>query len=103
MRICAIALHGRKHLLRGDFATLTPRRPQDFNNITAEKSTSALDHRNRLTYTAVYDVPLFQHDHNWFKHNIIGNFKISGERMPRAIGVTRADALYPSSKPFWKE
>jgi len=26
-----------------------------------------------------------------------------GERMPRDIGVTRADALYPSSKPFWKE
>jgi len=24
-----------------------------------------------------------------------------GERMPR--GITRADALYPSSKPFWKE
>jgi len=25
------------------------------------------------------------------------------ERMPRDIWVTRADALYPSSKPFWKE
>jgi hypothetical protein len=25
------------------------------------------------------------------------------ERMPRDIGITRADALYPSSKPFWKE
>jgi len=25
------------------------------------------------------------------------------ERMPRDVGVTRADALYPSSKPFWKE
>ena len=25
------------------------------------------------------------------------------ERMPRDIGITRADALYPSSKPFRKE
>jgi hypothetical protein len=25
------------------------------------------------------------------------------ERMPRDIGITRADALYPCSKPFWKE
>ena len=25
------------------------------------------------------------------------------ERMPRDIGVTRAAAPYPSSKPFWKE
>jgi hypothetical protein len=25
------------------------------------------------------------------------------ERMPRNIGITPADALYPSSKPFWKE
>jgi hypothetical protein len=25
------------------------------------------------------------------------------ERMPRDIGITRADALCPSSKPFWKE
>jgi hypothetical protein len=24
------------------------------------------------------------------------------ERMPRDIGVTRAAALYPSSKPLWK-
>jgi hypothetical protein len=25
------------------------------------------------------------------------------KRMPRDIGITGADALYPSSKPFWKE
>jgi hypothetical protein len=25
------------------------------------------------------------------------------ERMPREIGVTRAAALYPNSKPRWKE
>jgi len=26
-----------------------------------------------------------------------------GERMRRDIGITRADAIYPSIKPFWKE
>jgi hypothetical protein len=26
-----------------------------------------------------------------------------GERMPRDIGISRAAALYRSSKPFWKE
>ena len=25
------------------------------------------------------------------------------ERMPRDIGISCADALYPSSKPFWEE
>jgi hypothetical protein len=25
------------------------------------------------------------------------------ERMPRDIGISRSDALYASSKPFWKE
>jgi|BogFormECP04_OM1_1039644.scaffolds.fasta_scaffold61841_1 uncharacterized protein YjiS (DUF1127 family) len=34
-----------------------------------------------------------------------GHRQLAGlhERMPRDIGVTRADALYPSSKPLWKE
>jgi hypothetical protein len=37
--------------------TLTPRRAENFNNLTAEKATSALDHRNRLVMTAIYDLP----------------------------------------------
>jgi uncharacterized protein YjiS (DUF1127 family) len=34
-----------------------------------------------------------------------GHHQLAGldERVPRDIGISRADALYPSSKPFWKE
>jgi hypothetical protein len=33
---------------------------------------------------------------------IISSSGLDG-RMPRQIGISRADALYASSKPFWKE
>ena len=36
---------------------LTPRRPQDSQNLRAERGNSALDHRHRITLTAVYDIP----------------------------------------------
>jgi hypothetical protein len=57
--------------------TLTPRRPDDFQNINAERATSALDHRNRFTLTTLYEVPWFAGDTNWFKKNILGNFQLS--------------------------
>ncbi len=43
-----------------DFFTtiLTPRRPQDSQNLSAERASSALDHRHRVTMAAVYDIPL---------------------------------------------
>jgi hypothetical protein len=61
-----------------DFFTtrLTPRRPQDFQNLRADRATSALDRRHRLTITAIYDVPFFKHS-NWFAKNVIGNWEIA--------------------------
>lgn len=56
--------------------SLTPRRPQDFQNIGAERATSALDRRQRLTATSLYEVPWFQGDTNWFKKNVLGNFQL---------------------------
>jgi outer membrane receptor protein involved in Fe transport len=58
-----------------DFNTtaLSPRRPQDFQNLTAEKATSALDRRNRLTFAAYYEVPWFKKS-NWMMKNIVGNW-----------------------------
>ena len=42
------------------FSTLlTPRRPQDSQNLTAERASSALDHRHRVTFAAVYELPSF--------------------------------------------
>ena len=43
---------------------LTPRRAQDFQNLKAEWSNSALDHRQRATFTPIYDFMPFK-DKNW--------------------------------------
>ena len=58
--------------------TLSPRRPQDFQDLSAEKSSSPLDRRHRLTIASVYDAPWFKSDPNWFMKNIVGNFLITG-------------------------
>jgi hypothetical protein len=61
-----------------DFFTtlLTPRRPQDFQNLAAERSSSALDHRHRFTYAAIYDMPFF-HGANPVLRNAAGNWSIA--------------------------
>jgi hypothetical protein len=56
---------------------LTPRRAQDFQNLSAERASSALDRRQRFTVTSLYEVPWFHGDKNWFKRNIIGNFQFA--------------------------
>ena len=62
-----------------DFFTtvLTPRRPQDFQNLRADRSSSALDRRHRLTLTAVEDLPFFHSRSNWFVKNLLGNWEIA--------------------------
>ena len=62
-----------------DFFTtvLTPRRTQDFQNLGADRSNSALDHRHRFTVALLYDVPFFKQKNNWFAKNIIGNWKLA--------------------------
>ncbi len=52
---------------------LTPRRPQDFQNLRADRSTSALDRRHRLTIAAYYDLPYFKSG-NWLRRNLLGNW-----------------------------
>jgi hypothetical protein len=61
-----------------DFFTtlLTPRRPQDFLNMRAERSNSALDRRHRFTLATVYEVPWFKRS-NWFLKNLVGNWSLS--------------------------
>ena len=63
-----------------DFFTtnLTPRRPQDFQNIANDRSSSALDRRHRFTMTVVYDVPFYKTgNRNWFLKNLVGNWQIA--------------------------
>lgn len=55
---------------------LTPRRPQNSQDLSADYSRSALDRTHRLTVAAVYDLPYFKHS-NWFEKNLIGNWEIS--------------------------
>ncbi|MDE3166533.1 MAG: TonB-dependent receptor, partial [Acidobacteriota bacterium] len=55
----------------------TPRRPQDFQNVRADRSDSALDHRQRFTYQVLYDMPFFKHDSSWIKRNLLGSWEIA--------------------------
>jgi Carboxypeptidase regulatory-like domain len=61
-----------------DFHTtdLTPRRQQDFENLSADRSNSALDHRHRFTMAVVYDVPFFKNG-NFLTRNVLGNWEIA--------------------------
>ena len=56
--------------------SLTPRRPQDSQNVAADYSRSALDRTQRLTIAAVYDLPYFKHS-NWLLKNGVGNWTIA--------------------------
>lgn len=61
-----------------DFNTtaLTPRRPQDFQNLRAERGSSALDRRQRFTLALLYEAPWFKRS-NWFLKNLVGNWTIA--------------------------
>jgi len=55
---------------------LSPRRPQDFRSLQAERSNSALDRAHRLTIAGIYDVPYFKNS-NWFMKNLVGNWEFA--------------------------
>jgi hypothetical protein len=55
---------------------LAPRRAQDWLNLSADRSNSILDHRNRLTIGLLYDVQAFKHS-NWLVKNVVGNWTIA--------------------------
>lgn len=56
---------------------LSPRRPENFNNIKSDWSNSQLDHRQRFTFTAVYDLPFYKSSTNWWLHNVVGNWEVA--------------------------
>jgi len=72
---------------------LTPRRPQDFTNLSADRANSALDHRHRFTLALLYDEPFFKSGNRLLK-NTLGNWEIApiytyqtGEWMTAQDGV----------------
>jgi hypothetical protein len=56
---------------------LTPRRAENFQNLTAEKASSALDHRHRITLSLIYDAPWFKSSQSWLMKNLVGNWEIA--------------------------
>uniref|UniRef100_Q01XC9 Cna B domain protein n=1 Tax=Solibacter usitatus (strain Ellin6076) TaxID=234267 RepID=Q01XC9_SOLUE len=56
---------------------LTPRRAQDFQNLTADKATSLLDRRQRFSFSAIYDAPWYRTNRSWFLKNLVGNWEIA--------------------------
>jgi hypothetical protein len=56
---------------------LSPRRPQDFSDLSPEKASSALDRRQRFTLSLIYDVPWFRSNNHWFLKNLVGNWEIA--------------------------
>ncbi len=55
---------------------LAPRRAQDWLNLSADRSNSILDHRNRLTFALLYEVQAFKHS-NWVLKNVVGNWTVA--------------------------
>lgn len=55
----------------------TPRRGQDFYNKSADWSSSALDHRHRLTINPTYDVNFFANK-GWLMKNVVSNWRLLG-------------------------
>ena len=77
-----LAAYTWSHLLDDATATnfstyLSPRRAQDYQDLRAEWASSALDHRQRFTFTPIYDWQPFKSG-NWFLKNVVGNWNISG-------------------------
>jgi len=61
-----------------NFSTyLSPRRAQDFQDLIADWGPSALDRRQRLTFTPIYELRPFKNS-NWIARNVIGNWNVSG-------------------------
>jgi hypothetical protein len=50
---------------------LSPRRVQDFQNMTPEKADSALDHRQRFVLSTLYDLPFFRRSSSGFAHTVL--------------------------------
>ncbi|HVW86563.1 MAG TPA: hypothetical protein VHB50_17880, partial [Bryobacteraceae bacterium] len=52
----------------------SPRRPEDFGNLSLDRANSILDHRQRFTIATYYDLPLFAHSQNYLLKNVVGNW-----------------------------
>ncbi len=56
---------------------LSPRRVEDFQNLTAEKADSALDRRHRFALSGTYELPWFRGAGGWTEA-LLGGFNLAG-------------------------
>ncbi|HTM13080.1 MAG TPA: TonB-dependent receptor [Bryobacteraceae bacterium] len=59
-----------------NFTALTPRRPQNFGNLSSEWASSILDRRHRLTISPIFDVRPFSR-RGWALKNLVGNWNLA--------------------------
>lgn len=76
-----LAAYTWSHLMDDSTATvnttlLTPRRPQDFQNLRGEWAASILDRRHRLTITPIVDIKPFS-GRGWALKNLVGNWNLA--------------------------
>ncbi len=55
---------------------VTPRRPQNAQDLAADRSSSALDHRQRFSIESIYEFTPFK-TRNWLMKNVVGNWQIA--------------------------
>jgi hypothetical protein len=55
---------------------VTPRRAQNSQDVAPDRSSSALDHRQRLSFAMIYDWTTFK-NRNWFMKNVLSNWEIA--------------------------
>ncbi len=57
---------------------LSPRRVEDFQNLTPERADSALDRRHRFVTSFIYEVPFWKNHDNKFVRGVVGGWSLSG-------------------------
>lgn len=57
---------------------LSPRRPQDFRNMRAEKANSALDSPHRFVTSFIYELPFFNQSQSRLARALLGGFSFAG-------------------------
>jgi len=71
--------HNMDNATATHFSTvLSPRRPQDFEDLKNEWSASPLDRRHRLTLSWLYEAQWMQKSSNWAAKNLLGNWRLVG-------------------------
>ena len=59
-----------------NFTALTPRRPENFGNLSSEWASSILDRRQRLTISPIFDFKPFSR-RGWVLKNLVGNWNLA--------------------------